>query len=146
MQLVDPVYTANMTLEQLAWFFAEYEHARRDEVIGVLLAVFLGCIGIHQFYVGRKGLGILYLCFSWTFVPAIAGLVDAFFMPGRVREYNAQQAALLAGQVRASSAFSPAHSTTTPCPACGGPVESMSPSCPHCGHASHNPAHSRQSV
>jgi len=38
----------------------------------------------------------LYLCFCWTGIPAILGLIECFFMPGRVRMYNALQAAGLA--------------------------------------------------
>jgi TM2 domain-containing membrane protein YozV len=77
-------------------FQQQYESVRRDEVVGVLLAIFLGCFGIHHFYVGRVGLGILYCCFCWTGIPAILGLIECFFMPGRVRMYNAIQAAGLA--------------------------------------------------
>ncbi len=134
-------YTTDMTVEQRAWFFAEYEHAHRDELIGVLLAVFLGCVGFHQFYIGRKDLGILYLCFSWTIVPALAGLIDAFFMPHWIREYNATQAVLLAGKLHSNSPFWTAPAGTTPCPACGGPVDAMETECPHCGHGTHNPVH-----
>jgi TM2 domain-containing membrane protein YozV len=79
-----------------AVFQQQYESVRRDEVVGVLLAIFLGCFGVHHFYVGRVGLGILYLCFCWTGIPAILGLIECFFMPGRVRMYNAIQAAGLA--------------------------------------------------
>ena len=42
MQAIDPIYTVNMTDHQRSWFYAEYQHASRDEVIGVLLAIFLG--------------------------------------------------------------------------------------------------------
>jgi TM2 domain len=79
-----------------AVFQQQYESVRRDEVVGVLLALFLGCFGIHHFYVGRVGLGILYCCFCWTGIPAVLGLIECFFMPGRVRMYNAIQAAGLA--------------------------------------------------
>ncbi len=79
-----------------AVFQQQYEAVRRDEVVGVLLALFLGCFGIHHFYVGRVGLGILYCCFCWTGIPAILGVIECFFMPGRVRMYNAMQAAGLA--------------------------------------------------
>lgn len=41
-----------------------------------LLAVFFGGIGVHKFYLGKTGLGILYLLFSWTFVPAVVGLIE----------------------------------------------------------------------
>jgi TM2 domain-containing membrane protein YozV len=77
-------------------FQIQYESARRDEVIGVLLAFFLGCFGAHHFYLGRTGMGVLYICFCWTGIPAILGVIECFFMPGRVRLYNAIQAAALA--------------------------------------------------
>lgn len=41
------------------------------------LALFLGGIGVHRFYLGQTGLGFLYLIFCWTFIPTIAALVDA---------------------------------------------------------------------
>ena len=77
-------------------FQQQYESVRRDEVVGVLLALFLGCFGIHHFYLGRVGLGILYCCFCWTGITAFLGIIECFFMPGRVRIYNAAQAAALA--------------------------------------------------
>jgi len=77
-------------------FQMRYEFVRRDELVGVLLAFFLGCFGIHHFYLNRVGLGVLYLCFCWTGIPAILGVIECFFMPGRVRIYNAVQAAGLA--------------------------------------------------
>src|SRR3984885_6048076 len=79
-----------------AIFYQQYDMARRDEVVGILLALFLGDFGVHHFYLRRTGLGILYLCFFWTGIPAILGLIECFFMPGRVRMYNAIQAAGLA--------------------------------------------------
>jgi TM2 domain-containing membrane protein YozV len=80
-------------------FQQQYESVRRDEVVGVLLALFLGGFGIHQFYLGRTGLGIFYLCFCWTGIPSIIAFFECFFMPGRVREYNAFQAANIAASL-----------------------------------------------
>jgi len=77
-------------------FYQQYQATRRDEVVGVLLALFLGGFGAHHFYLGRIGLGILYLCFSWTGITWILGFIECFFMPGRVREFNAIQAAGIA--------------------------------------------------
>lgn len=79
-----------------AIFYQQYESVRRDEVIGILLALFLGGFGIHHFYLRNTGLGILYVCFSWTPIPWILGFIECFFMPGRVREFNAIQAAGIA--------------------------------------------------
>lgn len=79
-----------------AIFYQQYEAVRRDEVVGILLAVFLGTFGLHHFYLRRTGLGILYCCFFWSGIPSILGVLECFFMPGRVREFNAIQAAGIA--------------------------------------------------
>jgi TM2 domain-containing membrane protein YozV len=79
-----------------AIFFEQYQSVRRDEVVGILLALFLGTFGAHHFYLRRTGLGILYCCFFWTGITALLGFVECFFMPGRVREFNAIQAAGIA--------------------------------------------------
>jgi cytochrome c553 len=80
-------------------FYQQYESVRRDEVVGILLALFLGGFGVHHFYLRRTGLGILYLCFSWTPFPWVLGFIECFFMPARVREFNAIQAAGIAASL-----------------------------------------------
>jgi hypothetical protein len=82
-----------------AIFQQQYEAVRRDEVVGILLALFLGGFGIHHFYLRRTGLGILYLCLSWTPLPWVMGFIECFFMPGRVREFNHIQAAGIAAML-----------------------------------------------
>jgi hypothetical protein len=82
-----------------AIFYQQYNAAKRDEVVGILLALFLGNFGVHHFYLRRTGLGILYLCFCWTGIPALLGLIECFFMPGRVREFNSIQAAAIAASL-----------------------------------------------
>ena len=67
----------SLTEQQRPLFVQEMGRYRKDEVIGVLLAVLLGWFGAHQFYLKRNGLGILYACFCWTLIPAIAGLVPS---------------------------------------------------------------------
>ena len=62
-----------------AIFYQQYEAVRRDEVVGILLALFLGTFGIHHFYLRRTGLGILYCCFFWTGIPAMFGLLRVLF-------------------------------------------------------------------
>ena len=79
-----------------AIFYQQYQMVRRDEVVGILLALFLGGLGIHHFYLRRTGLGILYICFCWTGITTFLGFIECFFMPGRVREFNAIQAAGIA--------------------------------------------------
>lgn len=43
----------------------------------ILLAVFLGMFGAHEFYAKRVKSGLLYLIFCWTAVPFLLGLYDA---------------------------------------------------------------------
>ena len=48
----------------------------KNKVVAGVLALFLGGIGVHKFYLGKGFQGILYLVFCWTFIPAIFGLVE----------------------------------------------------------------------
>ena len=50
---------------------------RINKVAYCLLAFFLGSIGIHKFYSGKVGIGIVYILFCWTFIPTIASFVEA---------------------------------------------------------------------
>jgi TM2 domain-containing membrane protein YozV len=132
----DPIYTANMNDRQRAWFYAEYERARKDEVIGVLLALFLGGFGIHHFYMRRNDLGIIYILLSWTGIPTILGLVECFFMPDRVRRYNAAQAMYIASQIHASAQHPAAPSpSASHCPSCGVALDPTAAFCRQCGAA-----------
>lgn len=45
-------------------------------IVAAILAILLGDFGIHKFYLGQIGWGILYLLFSWTGIPAIVGIVE----------------------------------------------------------------------
>jgi len=49
----------------------------KSQTTAGLLALFLGGIGVHKFYLGQSGLGILYLLFCWTFIPGIIALIEA---------------------------------------------------------------------
>ncbi|GAB2798576.1 TM2 domain-containing protein [Rhabdobacter roseus] len=48
----------------------------KNKTTAGILALFLGGLGVHRFYLGQTGLGILYLVFCWTFIPAIVALID----------------------------------------------------------------------
>jgi TM2 domain-containing membrane protein YozV len=41
-----------------------------------ILAILLGSLGVHKFYLGKIGSGILYLCFSFTGVPGVIGIIE----------------------------------------------------------------------
>lgn len=50
---------------------------QRCRTTAAFLAMFLGGIGMHKFYLGQIGTGILYLFFCWTFIPAVIGFIEA---------------------------------------------------------------------
>ena len=50
---------------------------------------------------GKPALGVLYLLFFWTFIPALVALVECFLMPGRVEAYNAQVSLEVVTKIRA---------------------------------------------
>ena len=52
----------------------------KSKLVAALLALFLGSLGIHKFYLGRIGLGILYLLFCWTFIPSLLGIIDGILL------------------------------------------------------------------
>ena len=105
--------------QQRATFYYQMSAVQKDEVLGVLLAVFLGSFGLHHFYLKQNGLGILYACFFWTGIPGLIGFCEAFFMPGRVRRYNATQAAYIAASLGPAAGGVPGPGSST-ARVCGG--------------------------
>lgn len=56
----------------------------KDKNVAGILALFLGAFGVHRFYLGQTGLGILYAVFM-TGISTILGIIDAivfFHGPG----------------------------------------------------------------
>jgi len=52
----------------------------KSKLAAVLFAFFLGGFGFHKFYLGRTGMGILYLLFCWTFIPSVLGVIEAILL------------------------------------------------------------------
>jgi len=51
----------------------------KSRLMAVFLAIFFGGFGIHKFYLGRAGWGLVYIFFSWTFIPLIFGVIEGIF-------------------------------------------------------------------
>ncbi|HEY0626437.1 MAG TPA: TM2 domain-containing protein [Allosphingosinicella sp.] len=50
--------------------------AGKSKIAAGFIALFLGGLGIHRFYLGQWW-GLFYLLFCWTFIPAVIALVEA---------------------------------------------------------------------
>lgn len=77
----------------------QFESSRKSTGVAYLLWFFLGSFGAHRFYLGRTGTAVaqlLLLLLGW--LPMMLGyvvlgiwvLVDAFLIPGMIREENAK--------------------------------------------------------
>lgn len=63
--------------EQLAQLKSMKEDSNKPSLtVYLLLAVFLGGIGVHDFYVGKPVTGVIKLAFCWTGIPVIISLFN----------------------------------------------------------------------
>jgi TM2 domain-containing membrane protein YozV len=65
----------------------------RDKITAGILAICLGSFGAHKFYLNSVIPGILYVLFSWTFIPMILGIIAGIILlttnqKNFDREYN----------------------------------------------------------
>ena len=51
-------------------------HSSKSKVTAGVLALLLGGLGVHKFYLGQTGAGIVYLLFCWTLIPALIALIE----------------------------------------------------------------------
>ena len=98
-----------MSEEQAMYFANVYRQRRRDETVTLIMALagFLGVAGIHRFYLGQIGMGLLYF-FTYGF--CLLGTVIALPVPGRNRAVVSDTSARSVGR-------------SDPCRACGWPGE-----------------------
>ena len=73
-------------------FMMQYNSVKKNPTTAVVLALFLGGLGVHKFYLNQAGLGVLYLLFCWTYIPGVIALVEAFMIASKVAEYNEKKA------------------------------------------------------
>lgn len=86
---------AQLEPSEQTFFMMQYEGEKKDKTVAVLLAVFLGGLGAHKFYLGQTTAGILYLIFFWTYIPAVLGLIDAFRLSTDVDRFNNNAAEMI---------------------------------------------------
>lgn len=52
----------------------------KNKLVAGILAILLGCFGVHHFYLGNTGAGILSIVFFWTGIPALVGLIQGILI------------------------------------------------------------------
>lgn len=117
----------------------------KNKTVAILLALFLGDIGIHKFYLGQAGQGIIYLLLCWTFIPVILSIIDIIhyllmsegdfqtkYGGGYVA--NPQQIYQQPSQQQFSQAQSGTQGGFVFCSSCGTKVVVGTKYCPNCGN------------
>ena len=62
------------TLTFIIFIMTKWKRNSKTEV--GILAILFGGLGIHKFYVGKYGKGMLYAVFCWTLVPTVLGIAE----------------------------------------------------------------------
>lgn len=61
----------------LNFAFYKIGQRHRNKYIAALLALFLGVLGTHRYYLGQKTKGLAFLLSCWTLIPFLVGIWDA---------------------------------------------------------------------
>jgi TM2 domain-containing membrane protein YozV len=59
----------------------------KTKMLAGILGLLLGGLGVHKFYLGSYGWGILYILSCWTFIPAIVGGVEGIIFLCMAQEH-----------------------------------------------------------
>ena len=54
--------------------------ANRNKWVAAGLAFLFGWIGVHKFYLGQFGMGVVYLLLSWTAIPLFISLIETIML------------------------------------------------------------------
>ncbi len=77
-------------------FITEYNGSKKSDTINFLLVFFLGFLGIHKFYLGNAGMGVLYFLTFGIF--GFGSLYDLFTYKAAVFHHNKDLASKIASK------------------------------------------------
>ncbi len=73
---VEYVQAPQPQYQQVAQQQPYMQSKRKSKGTAAVLCFLLGAFGGHKFYLGKTGMGFLYLIFCWTWVPCIISVID----------------------------------------------------------------------
>lgn len=105
----------------------------KNKTTAALLALFLGGLGMHKFYLGKWVWGIVYLLFCWTFIPAFLGFIEAIFLFVESEEKFQAKYGVSAYVMTSNGLIHATPDTHVKCPDCRELVVKDARKCKHCG-------------
>lgn len=98
-------YEADMTEHQQLLFQSQYDAAKKDRHIALVLSVLFGTLGVDRFYIGNIGMGVLKLLTGG--LCGILYVLDWFLIMGRTDDHNRAKAQEIAAAIKATPAAAP---------------------------------------
>ena len=89
-----------MSVEERDVFSIKYNEQKKSGGTAFFLCLLLGGFGAHKFYLKQNLMGMLYLLFFWSYVPAILALIELLFINGYTKKYNLKLAKQISGEQR----------------------------------------------
>lgn len=104
----------------------------KNRITATLLALLLGGIGAHKFYLGKTTWGFVYLLTCWTFIPAFLGLVEGIrYLVMDEADFQNQYGCETTLVMTSEGIATP--QTHVRCPDCRELVRKDARKCKHCG-------------
>jgi TctA family transporter len=91
-------HSKGMSKDDKMLYMNEYNGAKKSDTVNLLLVLFFGFLGIHKFYMGNAGMGVLYLLTCGIF--GFGALWDLFTFKAAVFNHNKDLAVKLAVKYR----------------------------------------------
>ena len=105
----------------------------KNKTTAALLALFLGGLGMHKFYLGKWVWGIVYLLFCWTFIPSLVSLVEAIVLLVQSEDSFQAKYGASALIMTASGLVHATPKTHIKCPDCRELIIKDARKCKYCG-------------
>lgn len=104
----------------------------KNKTVAALLALLLGGLGAHKFYLGKTGWGFVYLLTCWTLIPAFLGLIEGIrYMVMSEATFQEQYGGETEAVLTSEGIATPR--THVRCPDCRELVRKDARKCRHCG-------------